>query len=138
MRQENLLSPGLLQCGLRLRSQSALAISSVEIQDDLGNTGPKATLAAFFLDCADKCGGGASDTSALVSDGDTIATTDATGTPVFGGAASVTDGVLSVQLPGANAIVTSGVLAGVTVTGTYTSTVTLTVSGGAVTAIALS
>jgi len=55
MRIETLLSPGLLTNGIRLRTEAAKAISSVEIvagRSGGGKTQAAGTLAAFFTDCA--------------------------------------------------------------------------------------
>lgn len=57
MRIETLLSPGLLSNGIRLRTEAAKAISSVEVTADRsagGKTIAAGTLAAFFTDCASK------------------------------------------------------------------------------------
>ena len=51
MRIETLLTPGEVPRGLQLRSEAAKAISAAEQYLD---TAGKATLAAFFTDCAAK------------------------------------------------------------------------------------
>lgn len=57
MRVETLLNPGLLSNGVRVRTEAAKAISSVEItagRTPGGKTRTAGTLAAFFTDCASK------------------------------------------------------------------------------------
>lgn len=80
-------------------------------------------------------------TVAMVDSTDTIPLQNSTGS-VAGGAAVVTvaAGVpTNVRAPATTAVVPTGTaLTGVTPTGTYTNTVTFTVAGGVITAIALS
>jgi hypothetical protein len=57
MRIETLLTPGQLTNGIRLRTEAARAISSVEIVSGRtpgGKTQAAGTLSDFFLDCASK------------------------------------------------------------------------------------
>lgn len=74
-----------------------------------------------------------------VEDGDPITVENADGSVSATATIEVAGGTLTgATLPDTHALVTSGELAGVTVSGEYTETVTLTVEGGVVTAITLS
>lgn len=97
-----------------------------------------------FVDAMNAYYGGIKDGTvvvpASVANGATITMANSTNTKTVSGTAVVTGSALTrVSAPATAAIVTTGqALTGVTPTGTFATTVTFTVAGGVITAIALS
>jgi hypothetical protein len=137
MQDYELKDPGFEASGRTLRKAAAHTISQYA-QD----TNPDPKLGEFFADCAEKTGGGAPalpDGSAIVVNATNVTVKSSAGTNVTGNHPAVVTGntLTNIKLAATVAPVTSGLVAGVEVTGTGTK-LTLTVSGGKITAAVLS
>lgn len=127
MRVENLLYPGVIANGLRLRTEAAKAVSYAELYMQQAS---KDQLAAFFGDCASKTGGSYTPvlpgTQAIVSNGGALPVKNSAGTVVQASATAAVSGnaVTGVSLPATQAVLTNAATysvqnssGGVTVTG---------------------
>jgi hypothetical protein len=142
MRVETLLYPGVIANGLRLRTESAKAISYAELYMPQAS---KDQLAAFFGDCAYKTGGSYTPTlpgtQAIVSNGGALPVKNSAGATVQASATAAVSGntVTGVSLPATQAVLSNGSTVGVknSVGATVDAGATAAVSAGVLTGVNL-